>query len=76
MGTPTKLNEGKIYRFLKTAMLLRRMQWQRRKTNSYTLADALEEHRLEIVFDAQLDSLLEDVDDVDVERAIRKLSEL
>jgi hypothetical protein len=74
MGISSKLDEGKIYRFLKTAIKLRSLQRERQKTNSYSMENAMKEHNLEIQFDAQLDAILENVDEVDTERVIRKMS--
>lgn len=68
MGVSSKLNEGKIYQFLKTALKMRRLQKH----------GAIGKEIVETValFDAQLESILEDIDKIDTKRVIQKTGEL
>jgi hypothetical protein len=76
MGISSKLNEGKIYRFIRTALRMRSLQREQTRGRLCSRKSLKELHDLEIMFDAQLDSIILDVDEVDTERVIRKLSEL
>ena len=66
MGISNKLNEGRIYRLLQTAIKMRSLQRQRGKV----VFNEKEVHDLEVIFDAQLDAVLKDVDKVDTDRVI------
>ena len=81
MGVSSKLDEGKIYRFLQTALKLRSLQKVISKTPYYKMTpDKVEVlhkvNELEILFDAQLDAILENVDEVDTDRVINKMNGL
>ena len=71
MSISTKLNEGLIYRFLKTSIRMRRLQKERNKVGIEK-----EIRETEILFDAQLDLLLKNVDEVYTERVIYKTGEI
>jgi hypothetical protein len=68
MGISNKLNEGLIYRFLKTAIKMRRLQ--KRGSIGREIMDT------QNLFDEQLDLILKNVDEVDTERVIQKIGTL
>jgi hypothetical protein len=68
MGISNKLNEGLIYRFLKTAIKMRRLQ--KRGSIGREIMDT------QNLFDEQLELILKNVDEVDTERVIQKIGTL
>jgi hypothetical protein len=68
MGISNKLNEGLIYRFLKTAIKMRRLQ--KRGSIGREIMDT------QNLFDEQLELTLKNVDEVDTERVIQKTGTL
>ena len=72
MGISSKLNEGKIYRLLKTAIKMRSLQRERERGRSTFDEKGL--HDVEVLFDAQLDGVLKNVDEVNTGRVIRAMS--
>jgi hypothetical protein len=68
MGISNKLNEGLIYRFLKTAIKMRRLQ--KRGSIGREIMDT------QNLFDEQLELILKNVDEVDTERVIQKTGTL
>lgn len=71
MGVSSRLPEGKIYVFLTTALRLRRLQ----KSPCVGPAWSRQIHQAQTQFDAQLDEILKDIDQIDTGRVIQKLEE-
>lgn len=81
MSIPKAIDEGKIYLFFQTALRLRRNQKVLSKTPYYKMTpDKMkvlkEVHDLEVLFDSQLDSILENIDEIDTDRVINKMNGL
>lgn len=72
MGISSKLNEGRIYRLLKTAIRMRSLQREQGKVSF----DPIETHKQEILFDIQLEAVIRDVDNVDTERVIHAMEKI
>lgn len=72
MGISSKLDEGRIYRFVIAALRMRRLQKNRRHADAASGAEILES---EIAFDTLLEGVINNIDLVDTERVIQKLEE-
>ncbi len=77
-GISSKLNEGLIYRFIKTSIKLRMLQKFYKKHPHSMNADANIKELVETenLFDDQLHLLLQNIDEVDTDRVINAMSRI